>query len=55
MIINSTPNQELFHYCPTESFYGIVTSKTLWLSNSIYANDPNENKIANNISDTSSI
>ncbi len=36
----------MFHYCPTESFHGIVSSKTIWLSNSEYANDPNENRLA---------
>lgn len=39
----------LYHYCSTESFYGIITSKTIWLSNSIYSNDPNENKISTDI------
>jgi hypothetical protein len=46
MIPNPTPKQELFHYCPTESFFGIISSQALWLSNSEHANDPNENRIA---------
>lgn len=46
MITNPPPIGNLYHYCPTESFFGIVTSSKLWLSNSEYANDPNENKIA---------
>lgn len=48
-ISNSVPNEVLYHYCPSDSFYGIVSSKALWLSNSEYANDPNENKIGYNI------
>jgi hypothetical protein len=46
LVTNSQIPDELFHYCPNGSFYGIISSKTLWLSNSEYANDPNENKIA---------
>jgi len=49
MITNLPPSGNLNHYCPTESFFGIVTSRKLWLSNSEYANDPNENKIAYDI------
>lgn len=37
--------EKLYHYCPSEAFYGIITSKTLWLSNSIYSNDPNDNRM----------
>lgn len=39
----------LYHYCSSDSFYGIITSKEIWLSNSIYSNDPNENKISQDI------
>jgi len=49
MITNHTPNENLFHYCPTESFFGIANSKSIWLSNSRYANDPSENRLAYDI------
>jgi hypothetical protein len=37
--------EELFHYCPLSSLFGIVKSNTLRLTCSKYSNDPNENRI----------
>lgn len=48
-ITSTEPPKVLYHYCSTESFYGIITSKNIRLSNCIYSNDPNENKISKNI------
>jgi hypothetical protein len=45
----SKPPEVLYHYCSTESFYGIITSKNIRLCNCLYSNDPNENKISQNI------
>ncbi len=33
----------LYHYCSIESFYHIITSKSIWLSNSTQMNDAYEN------------
>jgi hypothetical protein len=33
---------ELFHYCGVEGFYGIVTTRTLWLSDVLTMNDASE-------------
>lgn len=35
----------LHHYCSVEAFFGIISSKILWLTSSKYANDPDENLI----------
>jgi hypothetical protein len=43
------PPKVLYHYCSTESFYGIITNKNIRLSNCIYSNDPNENRIYKNL------
>jgi Protein of unknown function (DUF2971) len=43
--------RNLFHYCPLESFYGIITNKNIRLCSSKYTNDPNENKIIDRIID----
>ena len=45
----SRPQDILYHYCSMESLYGIISSGNIWLSNSDYSNDPNENKIAKNL------
>jgi hypothetical protein len=42
----SKPPELLYHYCSTESFYGIITSKNIRLCNCLYSNDPNENMIS---------
>jgi len=49
MAPKSNPPKLLYHYCPSDSFFGIATSKNIWLSNSLYSNDPNENKISRDI------
>lgn len=49
MIPKSLPPKILYHYCPSDSFYGLAESGNLWLSNSLYSNDPNENRISKNI------
>lgn len=49
MIPRSSPPKILYHYCPSDSFYGLARSRKLWLSNSVYSNDPNENRISKNI------
>jgi len=36
----------LYHYCPANSFFGMIESKEIWLSNSTYTNDPEENQIS---------
>lgn len=36
------PPAELFHYCGVDGFYGIVTNKTLWLSDVFTLNDASE-------------
>ena len=46
--IKKVPEQ-LFHYCPSEAFFGIIKSQKLWLSSSNYSHDPNENKIVKQI------
>jgi hypothetical protein len=51
MITQPQIPEELFHYCPTNSFHGIISSKQLWLSNLEYSNDPDENLIAFKILD----
>ena len=33
----------LYHYCSVESFYGIISSKNIWLSDSSQSNDVKEN------------
>lgn len=33
----------LYHYCSIESFYGIISSKNIWLSDSSQSNDIKEN------------
>jgi hypothetical protein len=48
-IPSSEPPKVLYHYCSTESFYGIITSKNIRLSNCLYSNDPNENRISKNL------
>lgn len=40
--MNRIPSK-LYHYCSIDSFYHIVKSKSLWLSNSSQMNDSNEN------------
>jgi hypothetical protein len=52
MITQPQIPEELFHYCPTNSFHGIISSKQLWLSNLEYSNDPNENQIAFQVLDS---
>jgi hypothetical protein len=52
MITSAQIPEELFHYCPTNSFHGIISSKQLWLSNLEYSNDPDENLIAFQILDS---
>jgi len=34
--------QEIYHYCTTQSFLSIVKSKSLWISDLLKMNDPNE-------------
>lgn len=41
----------LYHYCSIDSFYNIVTSRSIWLSNSNQMNDSYENKWIENYFD----
>jgi hypothetical protein len=41
--------EELFHYCPLSSLFGIVKSNILRLTCSKYSNDPHENIIGENV------
>jgi hypothetical protein len=36
--------EAIYHYCPEKSFYGILESKTLWLSDVRYMHDATEQK-----------
>lgn len=41
--------QILYHYCSVETFYNIITNKTLWLTDSFSTNDYMENRWINKI------
>lgn len=41
--------QILYHYCSVETFYNIITNKTLWLTDSFSTNDYMENSWINKI------
>jgi hypothetical protein len=45
------PPAELFHYCGVDGFYGIVTEKTLWMSDVFTLNDASEMLYARTIVD----
>jgi hypothetical protein len=45
------PPGELFHYCGVDGFYGIVTEKTLWMSDVFTLNDASEMLYARTIVD----
>lgn len=40
------PNSPLFHYCGPDGFDGIAESRSIWLTNLQYANDPRELQLA---------